>query len=373
MTMEVLLKQHPWFLEVCIFFLSTAPVFFLSKKIVIPYTLKLCQRYPGKWTSALQNSRIFDLLPHIAASVINIFFATHMPLLKTIAPIIMPVITAYLSFSITLLLRRFVSLAEYILKEQEDDDSYDSALQSYSQFTSLIIIIVGGTVSLCLLVNVSPVMFLGSLGAAGAILTLVFKDTILSLLASIQISLHKFIHTGDYIRIDSCNVEGTIMDISLNFIQIKNPDETITVLPTYKVFQSPFKNWHNIQVVQTRRIKKAIFIDQESIITLTPALVEKYKANETIQRYIKNVEDYQTNSELFRDYVENWLTADPRINKEKDIIFRTLDPLPHGLPLELCLFTKEFKWVPHEKLTSQILERVIALVPLFDLKISQRT
>jgi miniconductance mechanosensitive channel len=369
MSIEILLKQYPWLLEVGIFLLSMASILFLSKKIVIPYAIKLCHRHPGKWATALHNSRIIHLLPHITGAVINIFFLTHLPLLKSIAPIIMPAVTAYLAFSITLLFRRFVTLAEHILSEE--NSSYVSALRSYSQFTSLLIIIVGGTVSMCLLVNVSPIMFLGSLGAAGAILTLVFKDTILSLMASIQISLHKLIHKGDYIRIDSCNVEGTVMDISLNFIQIKNSDETITVLPTHQVFQSPFKNWHNIHVVQTRLIKKAIFIDQETIVPLTPALIARYKKDAIIQAHVEHVEDYQTNSELFRAYVENWLRTDPRINTEKNIIFRTLDPTHHGLPLELCVFTKEFKWHPHEKLTSSVLEKVIALVPVFGLKVHQ--
>ncbi len=369
MNLQGLWGQYPWLLEVGIFILSTVPVFFLSKTIINPYAKTLCTKHPGIWAIGIEKSKIIYLLPHIAVALINIVFITHVPVLRSIEVIIFPLITAYLSFFITLLLRRIVVLTEHILGSS--NYVYASTLHSYSQFASLVIIIVGGTVSLCLLVNVSPFMFLGSLGAAGAVLTLVFKDTILSLMTSIQIALHQLIRKGDYIRIDSCNVEGTVMDISLNFIQVKNPDETVTVLPTHKLFQSPFKNWHNIHVVQTRRIKKAIFIDQESIVLLTPKLIDQYKKNKEIIRYIKNIGDLRTNTELFREYVENVLRANPHINLSKPLIFRAIDPTPHGVPLELCVFTKKFKWVPHEKFTSQILEEIIALVPKFGLKIYQ--
>jgi len=363
------LIDYSFIIWASLFVFSTLAILYTTKKIIIPTIETLLKNHPNRWSLAAGKGRVIYVAPHLMIPILNIFFIIHFPFLKSISEAVYPFFTAYFSLSITFLLHRFIIMAEHLLNSA--DSSYASTLRSYSQFASLIVMSIGGIVSLCLLINISPVMFLGSLGAATAVLTLVFKDTILSLMASIQISIHKLISKGDYIRIDSCNVEGTVMDISLNFIQVKNPDETITVLPTHKLFQSPFKNWHNIHVVQTRRIKKAIFIDQESIVALTPERIEKYKQNKLIQDQLGNIEDFKTNCELFREYVESILKSNPHINTEKKIILRALDPTSHGVPLELSAFTKEFKWIPHEKLTTQLLEIMISLVHEFDLKIYQ--
>jgi miniconductance mechanosensitive channel len=367
--LDLIHRNYPYIFWACGLFLSTLIIFGVFRKILFPYQTKLFESYSNKWALSIERSKILHILPHIMTGVVALFFSKQWLPKCCMKPTLIHLIHAYLGVTLTVFLYRFIKVVENLITS--DDDAYNISLKGCSQFISLIVIIVGITVSLCLLLDVSPTIFLGSFGAATAILTMVFKDTLISLVTSIQIALNKLIKKGDLIHIESKNILGTVLDVGLNFVRIKNPDETITTLPTHKIFETPVRNWSNLAVVKMRQIKKAFLIDQTTIMPLKPAALDVYKKNPLLKDLIDSQKTYETNIALFRACTEAMLRGHEKIHQKKIILLRFLDPTAQGLPVEIRAFTTEFLWEPHERVQADVLEKTLLILSACDLKIYQ--
>ncbi|MBM3610503.1 MAG: mechanosensitive ion channel [Alphaproteobacteria bacterium] len=361
-------RNYPYLFWIGGLLLAVPVVFVLFHKVFFPYEKKWFRAYSNKWFIAIEKSRIFRVLPHIMSGIIALFSAQGLPK-SLIKQILFHCLHAYIGIAITIFLYRIIKVIEYLMTS--DDDAYSISLKGCSQFISLGIIIAGLTVSACLLLGKSPTIFLGSLGAATAILSVVFKDTLVSLVTSIQIALNKLIKKEDFIRVESANIEGYVLDIGLSFIRIRHSDETITILPTHKLFENPVRSWSNLALEKTRQIKKAVLIDQTTIFPLTNGKLEAYRKNTHLKDLIDPKKSYENNSELFRDSAEAMLKKHEKISKKKPVILMFLDPTSHGIPLEIRAFTTEFLWEPHERIQTEILEKVLLLLSVCDLKVYQ--
>ena len=240
------------------------------------------------------------------------------------------------------------------------------------------------------LIERSPVLLLSGLGAMTAVLILVFKDTILSLVASVQLTSLDMIRVGDWIEMPSCNADGDVVDIALHTVKVQNWDKTITTIPTLKLISESFKNWRGMSLSGGRRIKRNLHIDLSSIRFLTDAEIERFRQFKLLEDYIarkeKELADYNdavgesdnanlrrlTNVGTFRAYVFNYLKHHPKIHDEMTLLVRQLQPSPQGLPLEIYAFTNITDWSIYEDIQSDIFDHLMAIIGEFGLRTYQQ-
>ena len=241
------------------------------------------------------------------------------------------------------------------------------------------------------MIGQSPLLFLSGIGAMTAVFMLVFKDTLLSLIASIQITSTDMVRLGDWIEMPQFGADGDVIDIALHTVKVQNWDKTITTIPTYKLIEGSFKNWRGMSESGGRRIKRSINLDISSIRFLTEQDIERYERFALLTDYIRerkgditaahkdevSAGDERvnrrnlTNIGTFRAYVVNYLRNHPRLHDRMTLIVRQLQPTPNGVPIEIYTFSGETEWVAYEGLQSDILDHLLAIVPEFDLRIFQ--
>ena len=276
---------------------------------------------------------------------------------------------------------------------QTFDVSNRRPIKGYIQLIKLFAYILGTISVIAILLGKSPWGLLSGIGAMTAVLMLVFRDTILSLVAGIQISANDLLRKGDWIEMPSMNADGDVIDVALNTIQIQNFDKTITAIPTNKFLETPFKNWRGMSQSGGRRIKRALKIDQSSIRFADGALIERLKKVQSLTKYIKerqaeidtaNTESnassesqlngrHLTNLGLFRKYAVEYLRHHPKIRMDMTLLVRQLAPeAAAGLPLEIYCFTNDTDWGVYEDIQSDIFDHLLSAMPEFGLRAYQR-
>ncbi|MBY3432648.1 mechanosensitive ion channel family protein [Rhizobium laguerreae] len=247
-------------------------------------------------------------------------------------------------------------------------------IKGYLQVVKIAGFIIAGVLTIAALVDRSPVILLSGLGAMAAVLILVFQDTLLSFVASVQISSSQMIRVGDWVQIPKLDVDGTVIDIALYHITVRNWDMTLTTIPVRKFIGEPFKNWRGMFETGSRRIKRSLYIDQTSIKFVDAAWVRKSKSDPIIGPFISpigRVTSTTTNSSLFRDYLEWYLRQEPNVDGSMRLMLRTTDPTPTGIPLEIYCFSRETEGSPYERLQSGIFDHALAVMPRFGLAVFQ--
>lgn len=264
-------------------------------------------------------------------------------------------------------------------------DFYKTKLESqltsiilHSQIIKTIIIVCTILIVLAHILSVSMTTLFTSLGATAALLTFVFKDTILGLFASIQLTLQDIIRIGDWISISAHNTEGVVEEITITVVKIRNFDETITTIPTGTLFSTSVKNWRGMENKGGRRIKRALIIDIDTIKFCDVAALNQIRQNKLIADSIKSVpqllqnEGNVTNLTLFRYYLSNYLKEHQGIHKEWfSFMIRELAPTPNGLPVEVYVFAKDTSWENYEKLQAEIFDHIFGILSTFELKAFQ--
>jgi miniconductance mechanosensitive channel len=240
------------------------------------------------------------------------------------------------------------------------------------------------------LLDQSPFLFLSGIGAMTAVLLLVFRDTLLSLVAGIQLTNTDLVRVGDWIEMPKYGADGDVIDIALYTIKVQNWDKTITSIPTHKLIDDSFKNWRGMSESGGRRIKRSIYLDKNTVRFLTEAEVERFKRFRLLKDYIdaKEVElrEYNarigatdehvnlrrmTNIGTFRAYIVNYLKNHPNIHHGMTLLVRQLDPTPNGVPIQIYGFTNETAWGTYEDIQSDIFDHIMAIVPEFGLRLFQ--
>jgi miniconductance mechanosensitive channel len=239
--------------------------------------------------------------------------------------------------------------------------------------------------------NKSPLVLLGGLSAIAAVLLLIFKDTILGLVASIQLSANKMLKPGDWIEVPKHGANGTVVDISLNTVKVQNGDKTIVTIPTYSLVTDSFMNWSGMEESDGRRIKRSINIDMKSVRFCDEQMLDKFQKFRLLSNYVtekqneisehnKNlgIEDLsvpngrrQTNLGIFRKYLEEYLKNNGNINQDMTFMVRHLQPSETGLPIEIYVFCKEKQLTNYESIQADIFDHILAVIPEFDLKVFQ--
>lgn len=264
-------------------------------------------------------------------------------------------------------------------------------IKGYVQVVKLVFYAIGTILVIAALIDRSPLLLLSGLGALAAVLMLVFKDTILSLVASVQLNSNDMLRVGDWIEMPQMNADGDVIDIALHTVKVQNWDKTITTIPTWRLINEPYKNWRGMQESGGRRIKRSLMIDQNSVRFLTIEerdemrrimLIDDYLAEkaEELDRYnatlIESGRDpintrRATNLGTFRAYVQQYLKSHPRLNPHMTQLVRQMAPSEHGLPLEIYCFTNTVAWADYEAIQSDIFDHLLAILPEFGLRLAQ--
>lgn len=240
------------------------------------------------------------------------------------------------------------------------------------QVVKLITFIVTSILVVSVLLNKSPAYILSGFGALAAMLLLVFKDTILGFVASIQIAANRLVADGDWIQIDQYGADGEIEELGLNTVKVRNWDKTITTVPTYALISQSFKNWRGMQESGGRRIKRAINLDLNSIRIIDNEFIEGLKQHSVICDVLEQEQLQEalskSNVRLFRVYAEEYLRQHKALNHSLTLMVRELAPSAEGLPIEIYCFSADKRWIPYEHLQADIIDHLLATLPLFALR-----
>jgi miniconductance mechanosensitive channel len=267
----------------------------------------------------------------------------------------------------------------------------DKPIDSYIQVAMLFVWIIAIAVIFAMLTGIEFIKFFTTLGAASAILLLIFKDTILGFVASIQVAINDTVRIGDWITMEKYGADGDVIEINLSAVKVQNWDKTITTIPTYALISDSFKNWRGMADSGGRRIKRSIIIKPSSIKFLKPEEVEQLKSIQRITDYLNerqaeidkfNIENKRdksillngrnlTNFGVFRQYIATYIEGHPDIKKDMTIMTRQLEPTVYGFPLEIYAFSSDQRWVYYEKIMADIFDHVIAAIPYFGLEVME--
>ena len=340
---------------------------FFSKKVVIPIVRRFTNSTTSKWDDILLNN---DTLKNLCRLVPGIIASFILPFIleadSTILVFCMKLCKTYVAIiGVGLLCTIFTSLYQIT---HESEKTKDHTLQGVFQMLKIVVISIGAIVVVSIFFDKDPSNLLAGLGASAAILMLVFKDSILGLVAGIQLSANDMLRPGDWIAMPKYGADGFVIDVTLTTVKVQNWDKTITTIPPYALVSDSFQNWRGMFSSGGRRVKRSINIDTNSITfcegELRKNLIKKglIKADE---------EQKQVNLTLFREWLEEWLRNHPAIHKEMIVMVRQLQPTAHGLPLELYFFSSNTAWVAYEHLQAEIFEYIYAILPEYGLKAFQ--
>ena len=363
----------------------------IVKHVVIRVVRAFAKRSSTTWDDALVAHNVFGRLVHVVPALI-VFVGT--PLIPDLpeggVQLIRNVAMGYMVLMLTLALTAMLSAANTIY--ETTPVAKDRPLKGFVQLVQIVIWIFGGVMIISAVLDRSPLLLLSGFGAMTAILLLVFKDTILSLVASVQLTAQDMVRVGDWIEMPQFGADGDVVDVQLHTVKVQNWDKTITTIPTHRLITDSFRNWRGMSQSGTRRIKRSLHIDVSTIRMQTDEEIKHFTRFALLKDYIKNKEqelsDYNaglatevdeavnrrrlTNIGTFRAYAYNYLKNHPKIDKDATLMVRQLGPGPEGLPLEIYCFTNTTVWAVYEGIQSDIFDHLLAIVPEFGLRLYQK-
>jgi miniconductance mechanosensitive channel len=360
----------------------------LSKKILHYFIPKLTAKTKTLWDDIIFNDRIINSFATLIPAII---LDQSLPVLLKNSSLSLPFIFGATGILVVLvsvwILVSFFNSINEILSQKEQ--YRDKPIGSLTQLAKILVFSVGAILIISTVIGKSPTFLLTGLGAVAAILLLVFKDSILGFVASIQLSANNMIQVGDWVTVPNYGADGDVLEINLTTIKVQNFDLTITTIPTYVFISDSFTNWRGMSNSNGRRIKRAISIKIDSIGFCDTEMLERFQKIELVSDYVvqrkEEIKAYNTakkvdtstlvngrnmtNVGVFKAYIEQYLIANPHINKEMMIMVRQLPPSEKGLPLEIYAFSKDKSWKAYENIISDIFDHVLSVAPYFDLEI----
>jgi len=252
------------------------------------------------------------------------------------------------------------------------DKSRNRPLKALVQAAQVALVFIGGIVCIAVMIDKSPKALLTGLGASAAVLMLVFKDSILGFVAGVQLSQNNMIRLGDWVQMPDSSANGTVEEITLNTVKVRNWDNTITTIPPYTLVSTPFKNWRGMQESGGRRVDKMLYLDMRSIEVCTPDMLGDIRKNIPLMKDYK-ASGMPTNSQLYRVYIEKYLRSHPVVAQDLDLIIAQRQPGQFGLPIEVYFFLTDKVWNEFETIQSDIFDHLIAMASEFGLKMYQLT
>ncbi len=365
----------------------------VTRKILVESIKKVVRKSKSRWDDVLVKRKVLQRLSHLAPAII-IYYSAKLGLseFETLSDIVLSVVNIYMILVVLLTLDALINSFHDIYLTLPI--SNERPIKGYLQVGKILIHSVGGILILSILIGKSPTAILASLGALAAVLILVFRDTILGFVSSIQLSANKMVKPGDWISMPGRNADGIVSDITVNTVKVRNWDKTISTIPTYALINESFQNWKGMEQSKGRRIARAINIDIKSIKFCDDEMLNKFKRIKLIRDYInqkqEEIEQFNkeqgitdedtvsrrrlTNIGIFRQYIEIYLEKNPKIQPNKPpfiIMVRHLQPTDKGLPIQIYAFSKEQKWAIYEKVQADIFDHILAVIPEFQLRVFQ--
>ncbi len=360
--------------------------FWVTQKVILTLLTKMFKKTSTQLDDILVNRNVFTRLAYVVPALIFYNFAYAAPQFTFL---IQRASLSLMALAGLLVVNSFLNALGDIYQQTKYSERMH--IKSYLQITRLIINILGSVVIVAVLIGKSPALLLSGIGAMTAVLMLIFKDTILSLVASLQISSNDLFKIGDWIEAPQFGADGDVVDIALHAVKIQNWDKTISIIPTHKLIDSAFRNWRGMSESGGRRIKRSLFIDMNSIRLCTEEMLDKFMRFEILTEYIngkiKEVTDHNesnkintaelingrrlTNVGTFRAYIEAYLQNNSKIHPEMTFLIRQLEPTSRGLPIQIYVFTNDTDWVRYEGIQADIFDHLLAIIPEFGLKVFQ--
>jgi miniconductance mechanosensitive channel len=371
------------------FFISIL-LFYITRWILRKKIAHHIRSSKTQWDDYLLENKIF----HKASYLIPAFFLgwtihpifIQMPESKAV---LLLLISIYKIIILAYVFNAFLDTIVQVYMEQSKN--INLPIKSFAQIIKLIVWIITSIIAISLLIHKDPLSIFAGLGAISAILLLVFKDPILGFVGGIQLSAFDMVKEGDWISLPKFDADGTVIDISISTVKVKNWDNTISTVPTYSLISDSVKNWRGMEESDGRRIKRSILLDMHSVKFCSNEMLDKFSKFEYLEDYIPKTEKRikketaenkrsesllikgtrQTNIGVFRAYLINYLNHHPQINHEMTTMVRQLNPTEKGIPMEIYVFSKIKSWVEYEGIQSDIFDHILAIIPEFELSVFQ--
>ena len=367
---------------------AATSAYLIVRFLAIPLIQRGIERTPSQWDNLIAKRGVLNLAALLAPAIVVYVGVAHYPEFLGLGR---RTILALMFLILTLLLGRFLYAALDIYNLYPI--SKERPIKGYIQLAKLVVYLLGSIVVICILLDRSPWGILGGLGAVTAVLLLVFRDTILSFIASVQLVSNDLIRKGDWLEMSQFGADGEVIDMALHTIKVRNWDNTYVTIPTYKIMENSFKNWRGMSDSGGRRIKRSLLIDQTSVRFCDDEMIARFSKFKRLTPYlelkkkelseanagqgvseIKNIPLNRralTNLGTFRAYCQAYIAGNSNFRKDMTLMVRQLSPTPEGLPLEIYIFSKDINWVNYEGIQADLFDHLLAVLPFFDLKVFQ--
>ncbi|MBN4054197.1 mechanosensitive ion channel [Nitrospira defluvii] len=362
----------------------------VANRFILAGVTRLILHTKTAWDDVLLKQKFFTRLAHLApALVIYLLVPSVLEGFDRIITVLTSAALIYMVIILILVIDSFLNGASEIY--QTFEIAKEIPIKAFVQVIKIFIYFIGGIFVVSVVMGKSPLYLFSGLGALTAIMMLIFKDAILGFVAGIQLAGNKMVTHGDWIEMPNYGADGDVVEVGLTTVKVRNWDKTITTIPTYALISESFKNWRGMSESGGRRIKRAIYIDLNSIRFCTEEMLERYKQIQYISDYIgrkrKELPEYNaarqvddaswvngrrlTNIGTFRAYTVAYLRNHPKINQNMTFLVRQLAPAEHGLPLEIYVFSNDIVWANYEAIQADIFDHLFAAVSEFDLRLFQ--
>jgi miniconductance mechanosensitive channel len=363
----------------------------IAKRFLLAAVRAFARRTAVSWDDKLVEHRVFERLVHMASAVIvfvGVAFVPDLPDGPT--QLIRNVAMGYMVLMLTMALSSLLSAGNAIYASTPM--AADRPLKGFVQLLQIVVWVFGGVLIVAAVLDRSPLLLLSGFGAMTAILLLVFKDTILSLVASVQLTAQDMVRVGDWIEMPQFGADGDVIDVQLHTVKVQNWDKTITTIPTHRLITDSFRNWRGMSETGARRIKRAVYIDVSSIRFQSDDEKQHFLRFSLLKNYIVDksheLDDFNksleiavdetvnkrrlTNIGTFRAYAHNYLKNHPGIDQNMTLMVRQLAPGPDGIALEIYCFTNTTVWADYEGIQADVFDHLLAIVPEFGLRLFQQ-
>jgi len=392
--LERLESIHPWLpglAGLAVLLIAAVASNLVIRRGLVAFVHLLASRTASHWDDVLKRHKVFSRVTHvIPALVVHQGISLIPGLAERIVNVTQNVAMAYVALTVTLAISAVLSAGNEVYETYPV--SRDRPLKGIVQVVQIAVYVVGAVVLIANLIDKSPLILLSGFGAMTAVLIVVFKDTILGLVASLQLTANDMVRVGDWIEMPAYGADGDVIEVALHTVKVQNFDKTIATIPTYKLIAESFKNWRGMSESGGRRIKRPIYIDQSSIRFLEEEEIERlrqftllHEHFETKQHELQEAVESLgeagqfvvnrrrlTNVGVFRTYVRNYLQAHPELHRDMTVLVRQLQPGPEGLPIEIYCFTRTTEWLAYEDVQSDVFDHILAILPEFGLRLFQK-
>lgn len=356
--------------------LVTVLIDYACRYIFLGMLKKLAQRTRNQWDDLIVERKIINKLMNLIPAIL-VYLLLPVAFPPDEAPNVLSILQMLCKIYIVAVTLRLINAFLNVMHEiyNRRESFKNKPLKGFIQLLQVTLFFVGFILIISILIGKSPTTLFAGLGASAAILMLVFKDTLLGFVAGIQLSANNMLRPGDWITMNKYGADGTVLEVTLNAVKVKNFDNTITTIPPYALVSDAFQNWRGMSESPGRRIKRSINIDMNTVCFCTPEMLATFRSMPLLTDYLNASnrvnEDRQTNIGIFRAYLVGYLQSLPNVSRELTCMVRQLQPTETGIPIELYFFSSVKEWVSYENIQSDVFDHVLAIIPEFGLSVFQ--